>query len=68
MEDVDSLNVIFQSGNKFYLWERIPDVLSESKSQDLHQIAMVLSEQVLRGLRRNGIPFLFDPDGLDDES
>lgn len=68
MEDVDSLSVIFQSGNKFYLWERIPDVLSESKSQDLHQIAMVLSEQGLRGLRRNGIPFLFDPDELDDES
>jgi hypothetical protein len=68
MEHVDSLMVIFQSGDKFYLWERVSDVLAEIISQDLYDITTVIADLGLRELRREVIPYLFDPTELDDQS
>ncbi|GAD99709.1 hypothetical protein PVAR5_8433 [Paecilomyces variotii No. 5] len=68
MEHVDSLMVIFQSGDKFYLWERVSDVLAEIISQDLYDITTVIAELGLRELRRKVIPYLFDPTELNDQS
>ncbi|KAJ9211853.1 hypothetical protein DTO166G4_6505 [Paecilomyces variotii] len=68
MEHMDSLMVIFQSGDKFYLWERVSDVLAEIISQDLYDITTVIAERGLRDLRREVIPCLFDPTELADQS
>lgn len=68
MEHMDSLMVIFQSGDKFYLWERVSDVLAEIISQDLYDITTVIAERGLRELRREVIPCLFDPTELADQS
>lgn len=68
MEHIDFLMVIFQSGDKFYLWECVSDVLAEIISQDLYDITTVIAERGLRELRREVIPCLFDPTELADQS
>ena len=48
MEDNEAWTTIFLSGNKFYLWERIGDEVYEIVSQDIREIAFVISQSGLR--------------------
>lgn len=52
MEDNKGWSTIFLSGNKFYLWERIGDEVEEIVSQDIREIAFVISQSKLRELAR----------------
>lgn len=52
MEDNRALTTIFQSGDKFYLWERMEDGVDEIASRDIREIALVISQTTLRELRR----------------
>jgi hypothetical protein len=52
MEDNEAWTTIFLSGNKFYLWERMGDEVYEIVSQDIREIAFVISQSELRELAR----------------
>jgi hypothetical protein len=52
MEDNEAWTTIFLSGNKFYLWERMGDEVYEIASQDIREIAFVISQSELRELAR----------------
>lgn len=52
MEDNEAWTTIFRSGDKFYLWERMGDVVYEIVSQDIREIAFVISQSELRELAR----------------
>ena len=68
MEDAESWTVMFQSGDKFYLWNRIDDIVEVIFSQDLDEIvAEMVRRGGLGGLQKEVIPFLFDPSELGDD-
>ncbi|KAL2819470.1 hypothetical protein BJX63DRAFT_382138 [Aspergillus granulosus] len=50
MEDNEAWTTIFQSGDKFYIWERIGDEVCEIISRDIREIAFVMSQSELREL------------------
>jgi len=43
MEDKEAWTTIFQSGDKFYLWERIGDDVYEIVSRDISEITSMIS-------------------------
>jgi hypothetical protein len=48
MEDSDAWTTIFLTGDKFYLWEWIGDEVYKIISQDIREIALVISQSELR--------------------
>lgn len=50
MEDNDADTLIFQSGDKFYLWNELCNGVDEIASRDIHVTAGVLSQEGLKKL------------------
>jgi hypothetical protein len=52
MEDDKAWKSIFQSGDRFYLWERIGYDVCETASRDIREIVRIISQTGLRELVR----------------
>jgi hypothetical protein len=52
MEDNNGWHTIFLSSNKFYLWGRMNDEVEEFVSQDIREIASLISQSGLKKLAR----------------
>lgn len=60
MEDNDADTLIFQSGDKFYLWDELCNGVDEIASRDIHETAGVLSQEGLKKLQRRRIDPIHD--------
>lgn len=49
---------IFESGGKYYLWERMGDIVDELVSRDPHEITSVLSRAYAKELEKAPHTFL----------
>lgn len=52
MEDNNGWHTIFLSSNKFYLWGGMNDEVEEFVSQDIREIASLISQSGLKKLAR----------------
>lgn len=50
MEFIEGLTTIFQSGDKFCLWERMCDGVAEITSRDIRDIVLVVAQSGLKEL------------------
>lgn len=60
MEDYECLTTILQSGDKFYLWERMCDGVDEIASRDKREIARIIAQSGLKELCREAVPLVLD--------
>ncbi|KAJ5972726.1 uncharacterized protein N7479_002644 [Penicillium vulpinum] len=64
MEDDNDYETIFQSGDKFYLWDRMCDDVYGIFSRDINEVALLIAEKGLKELRREAaILFPESPNG-----
>jgi hypothetical protein len=62
MEDDECLRTIFQSGKKFYLWDRKPNNVYAFASQNLHEILSTMTKHGLKELHMEAVAPVLDVD------